>query len=77
MALPANLSFFMSRLQGLSSSHFKIFAQSSDTATAGKIIRFELPNNSYVNMKSIRLLMNIATANATSNKGGRIDFILT
>ena len=72
MALPSNLSFFMSRLQGVSTSHFKIFPQSSDTATAGKIIRFELPNNSLVNMKSIRLLMNAATANASTNKGGRL-----
>jgi hypothetical protein len=72
MALPSNLSFFMSRLQGLSTSNFKIFAQSSDTASAGKIIRFELPNNSLVNMKSIRLLMNATTANASTNKGGRL-----
>lgn len=72
MALPSNLSFFMSRLQGVSTSHFKIFPQSSDSATAGKIIRFELPNNSLVNFKSIRLMFNAATSNGTANKGGRL-----
>ena len=72
MALPSNLSFFMSRLQGVSTSHFKIFPQSSDTASSGKIIRFELPNNSLVNMKNLRLFFNASTANATTNKGGRL-----
>jgi len=72
MALPSNLSFFMSRLQGVSTSHFKVFPQSSDTASSGKIIRFELPNNSLVNMKNLRLFFNAATANAATNKGGRL-----
>ncbi len=72
MALPSNLSFFMSRLQGVSTSHFKIFPQSSDTASSGKIIRFELPNNSLVNMKNLRLFFNASTANTTTNKGGRL-----
>jgi hypothetical protein len=72
MALPSNLSFFMSRLQGVSTSHFKIFPQSSDTASSGKIIRFQMPNNSLVNMKNLRLFFNAATANATTNKGGRL-----
>jgi hypothetical protein len=72
MALPSNLSFFMSRIQGLSTSHFKIFPQSSDNATSGKIIRFEMPNNSLVNFKNLRLFFNASTVNATTNKGGRL-----
>ena len=72
MALPSNLSFFMSRLQGVSTSHFKIFPQSSDNASSGKIIRFEMPNNSLVNLKNLRLFFNASTANATANKGGRL-----
>jgi hypothetical protein len=72
MSLPSNLSFFMSRIQGVSTSHFKIFAQSSDTATSGKIIRFEMPNNSLVNFKNLRLFFNATTTNATSDKGGRL-----
>ena len=60
-SLPANLSYFMSRMQGVSSSHFKIFPQRSDNATAGKIIRFEIPSNAYVNMQDLRLFFNAAT----------------
>lgn len=66
--LPPHLSFFMQRLQGVSTSHFKIFPQSSDNASAGKIIRFELPSNSYVNMKSLRFMFNVAL----TGSGGRI-----
>jgi hypothetical protein len=62
----------MSRLQGVSTSHFKVFPQSSDTASSGKIIRFELPNNSLVNMKNLRLFFNASTSNGTTNKGGRL-----
>lgn len=60
-SLPQNLSYFMSRMQGVSSSHFKIFPQSSDNATAGKIIRFEIPSNAYVNMQDLRLFFNAST----------------
>jgi hypothetical protein len=60
-SLPANLSFFMQRLQGVSSSHFKIFPQSSDNASAGKIIRFEIPSNCYVNMQKLRFFFNAST----------------
>jgi hypothetical protein len=60
-SLPSNLSFFMQRLQGVSSSHFKIFSQSSDNASAGKIIRFELPSNAYVNMQKLRFFFNAST----------------
>jgi hypothetical protein len=66
--LPPNVSYFMQRLQGVSTSHFKIFPQSSDNASAGKIIRFELPSNSYVNMRSLRLMFNVSLTGA----GGRV-----
>ena len=70
--LPPNTSFFMQRLQGASFSHFKINPQSSTTATANQIVRFELPSNSYVNFGKggIRLFFNAKTVGATS--GGRL-----
>jgi hypothetical protein len=58
----------MQRLQGVSTSHFKIFPQSSDNASAGKIIRFEMPSNSYVNMKNLRFMFNVTL----TGTGGRI-----
>jgi len=60
-SLPSNLSFFMQRLQGVSTSQFKIFPQSSDNASAGKIIRFEIPSNAYVNMQKLRFFFNAST----------------
>ena len=66
--LPPHLSFFMQRLQGVSTSHFKIFPQSSDNASAGKIISFELQSNSYVNTKSLRFMFNVTL----TGTGGRI-----
>ena len=66
--LPPNISFFMQRLQGVSTSHMKTFAQSGDSGSAGKIIRFELPSNSYINMKSLRFMFNVTLTGA----GGRV-----
>ena len=37
--LPANLRFFMSRLQGVSTSHYKIFPTAGDTGTVLVSIR--------------------------------------
>ena len=60
-SLPPNVSYFMQRLQGLSTSHFKIFPQNSGSQSANKIIRFELPSNTLLNLKSCRLMFNITT----------------
>ncbi len=65
--LPSNVSFFMQRLQGVSTSQFKVNPQSSDNATSGKIIRFELPSNSLVNLKNLRMFFNAKTTGAGSS----------
>ena len=59
--LPPNVSYFMQRLQGLSTSHFKIFPQNSGAQSANKIIRFEMPSNTLLNLKSCRMMFNITT----------------
>ncbi len=69
--LPSNVSFFMQRLQGVSVSHFKINPPSNDTATANKILRFELPSNSLINFKSLRMFAN-ASVDKTAAAGGRL-----
>lgn len=74
--LPANVSFFMQRLQGVSTSHFKVFPQSSDNGTSGKIIRFELPSNSLVNMKNVRMFMNASTAGAGASLPNDISSLI-
>lgn len=67
--LPANLRFFMSRLQGVSTSHYKIYSTAGDTGSANKIIRFELPSNVLINLKSARLMFNIKSGGAAGSLG--------
>jgi hypothetical protein len=64
--LPPNLTYFMSRLQGVSTSHFKIYPQNTGSQSANRIIRFELASNTLLNLKSTRILFNVSatTANA-------------
>ena len=66
--LPSNLSFFMSRLQGVSTSHFKVNPQSSGDVGANRILRFELPSNTLVNFRSIRMFMNVECTNSTTTR---------
>jgi len=64
--LPPNVSVYMSRMQGVSTSHFKIFPQSANTGGPSKIVRFELPSNVLCNLKSTRFFFNLATTGAGS-----------
>jgi len=66
--LPSNLSFFMSRMQGVSTSHFKINPQTSGDVGANRILRFEVPSNTIVNFRSLRLFMNVECSNSTNTK---------
>jgi hypothetical protein len=59
--LPPNVSYFMSRLMGVSTSHFKVFPQNSGSQSANKILRFELPSNTLLNLKSCRMMFNVTT----------------
>ena len=74
--LPSNVSFFMQRLQGVSTSQFKVFPQSSDNATSGKIIRFEMPSNSLVNLKNVRMFFNASTAGAGASLPNDISSLI-
>jgi hypothetical protein len=66
--LPSNLSFFMSRMQGVSTSHFKINPQTSGDVGPNRILRFEVPSNTIVNFRSLRLFMNVECSNSTNTK---------
>lgn len=62
--LPSNVSYFMQRLQGVSTSHFKVHPQTDGNQTSGKIVRFELPSNTLLNLRGTRLFFNCVTAGA-------------
>ena len=70
MALPGNLSYFLSRMQGVSTNYFKIFPNNTGTSTPSKILRFELPSNSLLNLRSLQLMFAASTTGATA--GGRL-----
>jgi len=54
MRLPSNLMFASDVLSGYSRNRFKLETTSSDTATNGRIITVNLPENALLDMKSLR-----------------------
>jgi len=70
MSYSPNLTYFLDRLQGFSTNIFRLETQGSDTATANKIIRFSLPSNALLNMRSFTMHFN-ATTNGDAN-GARL-----
>jgi hypothetical protein len=63
--LPSNLSFFMARLQGVGTSHFKVNPQTTGEVKASNIVRFELPSNTLLNFRSIRLMLGNVSCSPT------------
>ena len=74
--LPSNVSFFMQRLQGVSTSHFKIHPQTDGNQTSGKIVRFELPSNTLINLRNTRLFFNANTAGAGTSMPNDVSSFL-
>ena len=72
MSLPSSVSYFMQRLQGVSTSHFKVNPQTDGNHTSGKIIRFQIPENTLWNVKSTRLFFKAATGGNTTNANSRL-----
>ena len=70
--LPPNVSYFMQRLQGVSTSHFKIFPQNSGSQSANKILRFEMPSNTLLSLKSCRMLFNVTTESTNGTTASRL-----
>lgn len=71
MAYNPNLTYFLSRLQGVSTNYFRLEPQTAAVASAGKIIRFSLPSNCLLNTKSLKLMFN-ADADGVAGAGGRL-----
>jgi len=60
--LPENLNFSAEVLSNYSRNTFRIEPNSSTTAKAGRIIQITLPENSLLDMKSLRMFMNVKTS---------------
>ena len=70
MSYSPALTYFLDRLQGFSTNIFRLETQNNDTATANKILRFSLPSNALLNMRSFALHFNATTAG--SSAGARL-----
>ena len=71
MSYSPALTFFLDRLQSFSTNIFRIETQTNDVATANKILRFSLPSNALVNMRSFSVTFN-ARIRETTAQGGRL-----
>lgn len=72
----SNLSYFLSRLQGVSTNYFRLEPQNPNNATANNIVRFSLPSNCLLNTRSMRFMFNVATAGATARLPQKIDSLI-
>ena len=81
MAMNSNLSYFMERVQGVSSNIFRLEPQNSSRATPNSQIRFNLPSNCLLNFRSLRLMFNATTEGSAADGGARlppkIDSLIT
>jgi hypothetical protein len=70
-AYSSALAYMLDRLSGFSCNNFRLETQGSDSATASKILRFTLPSNSLLNLRSFALHFNMSADN-TAAQGGRL-----
>lgn len=63
------LEYMLDKLNGFSTNYFKILPQNSQSANSGAIVRFTMPSNSLLNMRSAVLKFNSTIA--TAGAGGR------
>ena len=67
-----NLSYYLSRLQGVSTNYFRLEPQNQNTATPNQIVRFSLPSNCLLNTRSMRFMFNAGTGNSAAAQGARL-----
>ena len=69
MSFNPNLTYFVERLQGVSTNTFRLETQNKDKAQSNDIITFDLPSNAILNLRSLKVWCN-ANANAGSGTAG-------
>ena len=72
--LPETLMYSVGQIKEVSRNRFKIFSVSADTASAGKIVNFVLPENALIDMKSVKLFFDVACTGGSS-AGGAADVV--
>jgi hypothetical protein len=69
--LPQNLAFIAKKMEGYSRNRFRLETTSADTASAGRIITVNLPENSLLDMKSFCWWFDATTGDSTTTGNGK------
>jgi hypothetical protein len=57
--LPESIMYAVGEMKEVSRNQFKIFTVSADTASAGKIVNFVLPENCLIDTRSVKMFMDV------------------
>ena len=66
--IPKQVAFAAAKLEGFSRNRFKLETAGATSATAGSVVTINMPENAIIDIKSLRLHMDVAT-----NKNGTIS----
>ena len=66
MSFNPNLTYFVERLQGVSTNTFRLETQNKTTAKQNDIISFDLPSNAILNLRSLKVWCNASCEAAAS-----------
>lgn len=76
MSYSPSLTYFLDRLSGFSTNVFRLEAQNQDSASANKILRFTLPSNALLNMRTFALHFSATTAGNGARLPPKIDTLV-
>ena len=77
MAMNASLSYMMERIQGVSTNIFRLEPQNSSTATPNQQIRINLPSNTLLNFRSLRLMFSATTSGSGARLPPKIESLIS
>ncbi len=72
----SSLSYMLSRVQAVSTQTFKLNPQNSTTATATQQIRFALPGNTLLNLRSLKCMFRATTTGSGGRLPSKIDSLI-
>lgn len=72
MSFNPNLTYFVERLQGVSTNTFRLESQNKTTAQQNDIISFDLPSNAILNLRSLKVWCNASANLGSATAGARL-----
>ena len=68
MSYSPSLSYFLEKMSGFSTNYFRLESQNATTASANQIVRFTLPSNALLNLRSFAFHFTATTDSTNSGK---------